>query len=448
MKQVLLIIPVLFIIFTGCSRVSDKSITPPSDTIPANNINVILIVGDDIGYEIPTCDGGESYSTPNLDYLANNGIRFTQCYASPLCSPSRISLLTGKYNFRNYYNWGILNTNQLTLANLFKNNGYKTCYAGKWQLDGGDASITKFGFENYIVWLPFVENSDDENTDSRYKTPVLYTHRKYIASATVKGKYGEDIFTDSIEHFISANKQNKFFIYYAMTLGHKPFCPSPDDPDYALWDGTNVNHSDTKYFPSMVNYMDKKIGQLTEYLKQNRLDKNTVIMFIGDNGTPPEITSRFNGELIPGGKGHTYTYGTHVPFIVYWPGKISPAVNNNLISLPDFFPTLAELTHISISNAFKPIDGISFYQQFFGNYSTARNSLYNYYHYDTTAPAARWVQDAQFKLYDSTINPYHTPGFYDMQNDIDELSPISYSYMSKSEQATQQNFQHVLDSLK
>ena len=132
--------------------------------------NVILIVGDDIGYEIPSCNGGQSYSTPNLDHMAANGMRFTQCYGSPYCAPSRTMLLTGKYSFRNYYTWGVLNTDQKTIGNMMKDNGYATLYSGKWQLDGGDASIKKFGFDKYAVFLPYRTDREDE-AGYRYKNP-------------------------------------------------------------------------------------------------------------------------------------------------------------------------------------------------------------------------------------------------------------------------------------
>lgn len=439
----------VIIVVSSCSR-ADKNVAtpnPPPDSIPANNINVILIVGDDIGYEIPTCDGGQSYLTPHLDSLAENGVRFTECYSSPLCSPSRISLLTGKYNFRNYFSWGILNTNQLTLGNLFQDNGYKTYYAGKWQLDGGASSIKKFGFDDYVVWQPFKLLWAQDG--SRYKGPLLYADGNYISAEALQNKYGDDVFSDSIENFISQNKQKPFFVYYAMALAHLPFSPTPDDADYAAWPSGNPNRSNTKYFPGMIKYMDKKIGALEDFLQQNKLDKNTIILFVGDNGTSTEITSQFDGENIEGGKGHTYTYGTHVPLIIFWPGKImAGSVDNSLVSLPDFLPTLADLTHISIPASFNPIDGVSFANQLFGDYSSARNFIFNYYHYDTSFVPVQWVQNAQFKLYGNSNNDYHAPGFYDLQDDIMEHTPISNAYLSIGERIVKQNFQHVLDSLK
>jgi len=444
----LLLIIVLWRLFTSCSH-DDNDFPSKAGSDSVNNVNVILIVGDDIGYEVLTCDGGESYSTPNLDTLAQNGMRFTECYSAPLCSPSRIMLLTGKYNFRNYYLWGVLNQNQVTIGNLLKNNGYKTYYAGKWQLGGGDASIRKFGFNNYLVWLPFVEK--ETIAGSRYKSPKLYRNGSFMPANILKNKYSEDVFTDSIKAFILNNKQKNFFVYYAMTLAHQPFSPTPDNNDYAGWDASKVNHSIPAYFPDMINYMDKKIGELVRFLKQNQLDKNTVIIYVGDNGTPSEIQSKFNGSMITGGKQTTTTYGTHVPLIFYWPETIAPGtVNNNLVSFPDFLPTLAALTHSTISGEFNPVDGISFYNELFGANVNTRSSVFCSFIRDTIEDKrpARWVQDTRYKLYDTLKNKYHAPGFYDMQNDIEELHPLSDDVLTQQQLAIKQNFRYVLDSLK
>ena len=423
--------------------------TQPHDSA---SLNVILIVGDDVGYEIPTCNGGQSYVTPNIDSMAANGMHFTQCYSAPECSPSRIMLLTGKYNFRNYTTWGHLNTNQLTIGNLLKNNGYKTYYSGKWQLDGGNASIKQFGFDDYVVWLPF-KMWPEAQAGSRYKSPVLYAAGNYISPALLQNKYADDVFTDSIQNFITKNTKNKFFVYYSMSLTHLPFSPTPDDPDFAGWDASDTKKSDTKYFPEMVNYMDKKIGQLLNFLKQEELDKNTVVIFVGDNGTPKSITSQFNGITIKGGKESTTTYGTHVPLIFYCPNRILPnTVNNNLVCFPDFLPTLAALTNSTVSNSFKPIDGISFYNQLFLNNTGARSSIFC--QFNPAIPGnvnnipARWVQNKRYKLYDTIPNVYHAPGFYDMQNDIEELNPLADSLLTPDQQITKQNFRHILDSLK
>jgi hypothetical protein len=119
--------------------------------------NIIFILSDDIGFKTLSVNGGKNYPTPNLDKMAKQGMNFKECHASPVCSPSRDMLLTGKYNFRNYGEWGVLDRSQKTIGNMFKDAGYKTACYGKWQLDGGDASIHAFGFDNYCVYIPFID---------------------------------------------------------------------------------------------------------------------------------------------------------------------------------------------------------------------------------------------------------------------------------------------------
>src|SRR6185295_1797504 len=242
--------------------------------------------------EIPTFNGGRSYSTPNLDKLAQDGMRFTQCRSSPLCSPSRFMLLTGKYNFRNYTTWGYMDQRQQTIGNMLKAAGYTTCYAGKWQLDGGDQSIHAFGFDKYSVWLPY-KICPEVTYGSRYKSARIYQEGSYLPDSIIKDEYSEDFNFNYLMNFIDSNKTKPFFAYYSMMLCHAAFSPTPDDPEYQAWP-INAYKSDPKFFPSMVKYMDKKIGELIDKLNSLGLEDNTIIFFIGDNGTQTEITSLFN----------------------------------------------------------------------------------------------------------------------------------------------------------
>lgn len=138
--------------------------------------NIVLILGDDIGYEIPTVNGGQSYATPNIDLMARAGMRFTQCYASPLCSPSRFMFLTGKYNFRNYTTWGIMDQSQRTFANMLSDAGYDTYVAGKWQVDGDDQSVRTFGFnQSYTIFEQFEDGTLDHDGDPNTNKAELTT---------------------------------------------------------------------------------------------------------------------------------------------------------------------------------------------------------------------------------------------------------------------------------
>src|SRR3954453_22516432 len=175
--------------------------------------NIIFILGDDIGFYTPTVNGGRSYNTPNLDTLARQGMNFWHCYSTPLCSPSRFMLLTGKYNFRNYTHWGVMDQSQRTIGNMFKDAGYKTACFGKWQLSGGEQSIRTFGFDNYCVFDATGNIGDDAGSTfrgSRYKNPNIYTNGNYVADSLTANKYGEDIFTDSVLNFITRNKSEPF----------------------------------------------------------------------------------------------------------------------------------------------------------------------------------------------------------------------------------------------
>ena len=227
----------VLLFFISCRKtVTQNEITGATkeSTLLTGKPNIIFIVADDFGFEIPTCNGGESYSTPTIDFLSENGMRFTQCYSLPMCSPSRVELITGKYNFRNYTVWVSLNTSEKTFANMLHHGGYTTCYAGKWQLDGGDSSIYKFGFDKYLVWHPFLNISEPIENKYRYKNPHLYQHSNFCCSQTA-GKYADDMFVDYIFRFIDSNLTKPFFVLYSTSLVHEPYGPTPDDPEFATW---------------------------------------------------------------------------------------------------------------------------------------------------------------------------------------------------------------------
>jgi arylsulfatase A len=130
--------------------------------------NIIFILGDDVGYKSLSCDGGNLYSTPNIDKLAKKGMRFTGCHATPLCSPSRFLLLTGKYNFRNYYQWGVMDAGEKTIGNMMRDAGYKTGFFGKEQLTGDGTALNAWGFDAYCVHR--IVNGD--KAGSPYKNPT------------------------------------------------------------------------------------------------------------------------------------------------------------------------------------------------------------------------------------------------------------------------------------
>lgn len=429
----------------SCEKNLKQTVTSSRGKLDASSINkpnIIFIVGDDIGYEIPTVDGGRTYSTPNINALAREGMRFTECRGAPLCSPSRFMLLTGKYNFRNYTEWGKMDLSQRTIGNMLKNAGYATCYGGKWQLDGGDVSIRNFGFEKYSVWLPF-KVCPEESESSRYKSSKIYQDGAYLPDSFTSNKYSEDIVSNYLFNFIDSNTSKPFFIYYSMILCHQPFCPTPADPEYDAW-VPESGISDAAYFPSMVKYMDKKIGMLINKLKKAGLDSNTVIFYIGDNGTPSKITSLFQDTSITGAKGSTVEYGMHVPLICKWPGQIAAGkINRDLIDFTDFLPTLAAVADIPVPE-YGLLDGNSFYPQLMGLAGLPRNQIFTYFNKRSTCSEkdhiSRYAQDKGYKLYE-------TGKFYHFKIDLNEIDPLQDSTLTPKQKQIKQDLQGILDSM-
>jgi arylsulfatase A len=414
--------------------------------------NIILILGDDIGYEVPGFTGGQSYSTPNIDRMAEQGLNFTRCFGSPMCAPSRFMLLTGKYNYRNYgeNSWGDLGLDQRTIANMLQSNGYATCAAGKWQFNHGDTGLKTFGFDKYCITDPFKVASEDNSATLRlYKNPTIFENGAYLPGDQMLGKYSEDIFLQYLFDFIDSTttKTTKpFFAYYAPNLCHKPFSPTPDDPEFASWDPYKRGEdADTVFFKSMLSYFDKNIGKLIAKLQESNLQKNTLILFVmGDNGTEDIISSQVRNHYIKGGKGHTYITGIHVPFVAYWPGQILPGKNGNIVDFVDFLPTIAAAADVSLPVTYGPLDGISFYDQLYGDKKNVRKYDYNWYDVNRFGsdgePAKVWAMDKDYKVYSNNT------GLIDYQNDFLEKHPILDTDQTDDEKTERATLQSVIDS--
>jgi arylsulfatase A len=419
-------------------KAAPRLVRPSSGDRP----NIILIMADDLGYECLGCDGGTSYKTPVLDELARTGMRFEHCYAQPLCTPSRVELMTGKYNFRNYTVFGSLDPKETTFGQVLKKSGYATYIAGKWQLYGGGAGTRpeQAGFDEYCLWQV-------KDRGSRYADPTVLengTLRKDI-----KSKYGPDIFCDFITHFIGRHESGPFFVYYPMALTHGPFEPTPDSKEWGqegdrAMRRTSKPRANRKFFADMVAYMDKMVGRITAKLDELGLRKNTLILFTGDNGTPRGITSKIGSATVEGGKGFTTDAGTHVPLIANWRGTIPAGkVCDDLVDFTDFFPTLAEAAGTELEPGVA-IDGHSFLPQLRGEKGRPRQWIYCYY--DPKMKARKWglkifARDKRYKL-------YQTGEFFDVQADPLEGRPIDASAAGPQAVAARARLQAVLDSMK
>ena len=397
--------------------------------VAAERPNIVLIMADDIGVEGIGCYGGTSYQTPSIDHLAKQGVRFKHAYAQPLCTNTRVQLMTGLYNNRNWRYFGILDPQAKTIGHYMQDAGYSTCIAGKWQLQSYDPpsypgshlrrgkgmKVTDAGFDEYSLFHSW----HTENKGSRFADPTFYENGKLIKE--LKGKYGPDHWVEFINDFIKRKKDDDkpFFVYYAKALPHRPFVPTPDSADWL--DKSADETEDTRHFPDMVEYMDKCVGRVIKQVDDLGLAKNTLVIFYSDNGTHRKITSQTKNGPVVGGKGRTTDAGTHVPLMVRWTGKIEHGINDNLVDSTDFLPTILEAAGQPVPQEAN-LDGISFYQQMFGESDRVRPWVFC--HYD---PRPGWDKDQFRKIRFARDKKYKLYGdgkLYDVPNDKLEQQPI------------------------
>ena len=388
----------------------------------AEKPNIVFIMADDMGIECLGSYGSATYETPNLDRLAENGVRFEHCYSTPLCTPSRVQIMTGKYGFHNYVDFGTLPLHQRTFANLLKDSGYATCIAGKWQLGGDDKTPGHFGFDQYCVsHLGGLEEKPDEEAKGRFAHPLIQQDGRYLPGDRIRDAYGPDVFSDYLLEFIDANQDRPFFAYYPMVLVHTPFVPTPDSPEWK--DPPQRDVKDSRHFAEMVRYADKLVGRIVERLEKLGLLEETLILFTGDNGTHVNVSSEMqNGSTIHGGKGTMSDAGTRVPLIASWKGAAARGlVSQDLVDFTDFLPTLLEAGG-ELDSISEGLDGRSFLPQIRGEKVDSRKWVFC--HYDPNVPfggfqlhAGRWARNQRFKLYEDGR-------FYDLANDPREQDDL------------------------
>lgn len=398
--------------------------------------NIILIMADDMGFECLGVNGSLSYQTPVLDKLAENGMRFTKCISQPVCTPSRVKIMTGKYNYRNYVDFGYLDKNEKTFGNMMKDAGYKTMIAGKWQLSGAKEKRegwddlerpNQFGFDEYCLWQLTKKGP-------RFANPYLEQNGKLLE--TTIDDYGPDIASDYILDFVERNKEEPFFVYYPMILVHSPFVPTPDSPE---WKNPETrSQRGTKFFADMVNYSDKIVGKIMSKLQELKIDDNTIVIFTGDNGTHTNITTQTKSGAYPGGKSSMLDNGTHVPMIIHWPaGKQKGVEINELIEFSDFMPTFAE----AAKTKSLPTDGQSFFKTLTGQAKPPRETAFVHYHPYTNKVRpkdGRFVRNLEYKL-------YHDGRFYFIPQDKWEKKPLKYSSLTSEQKKIHKKLNAEMD---
>ncbi len=429
--RILIFSILLFFFLSSCKdkKAVDKRIT---EELPIFNEkpNIVYILADDLGYGELGCYGQTKIHTPNIDALAKNGMKFTQHYSgSPVCAPSRYSLLTGLHTGHGYirgndewkergdvwnYEMAVNNSNlegQLpipdstyTLGKMLHSAGYKTALVGKWGLGAPNTGgvATKQGFDFFYgyncqrqahnlypkhlwknekkVWL----NNELVPPHSRLEEGVNPNKNESYARFSQK-EYAPALMLDEALEFMTRNKENPFFLYFASPLTHVPLQAPKEYVDryrkefgeeapYTGGDNYFPNQYPRATYAAMVTCLDNQVGQLVSQLKALKLYENTLIIFSSDNG--PTFNGGSNSIFFDSampfssekGKGKCFVYegGIRVPMIASWPGKIDPSTVNDHISAQwDIMSTLAEV--VSIKNEkIEAIDGISFLPSLLG----------------------------------------------------------------------------------
>lgn len=427
-----------------CAIVVSLSSLMSVPAVAGERPNVLLIMADDVGVEALGCYGGESYKTPRLDALAEGGMKFTHCYSMPVCHPTRITLMTGRYPFRTGNpRWGTFPTEeeQHNLGQVMKRAGYATAVAGKWQIclmknDPDHASRLGFDESCLFGW----------HEGARYHSPFIYQNGKLREG--LETRYGPDVYVDFLVDFMRRKKETPFFAYYPMALCHDVTDdlkdPVPFGPD-----------GDYDSFKTMVEAMDVRVGRLIDALDELGLRENTIVLFTTDNGSPvrsiysaevnPDpgrkdtylrvpIVSRQNGVDVPGGKGSLKNGGTLVPLIANWPGKVKPGqVANDLVDFSDFLPTVAELGQADLPAGIA-LDGHSLMSRIIDGQPSPRKWAF------VEHRGKHWVRDHRWKLYDNGR-------LFDVSRDRAEKTSLGEDDGNYEANAARRRLNAVLDPL-
>jgi arylsulfatase A-like enzyme len=416
----------------------------------SGRLNVVFILADDLGYEdIGVFNPKTFYETPNIDKLAEQGMRFTDGYAAcPVCSPTRASIMTGKYPVRtgitNYIggnragalqpaaNKDHLALEEVTIAEAMRDAGYKTFFAGKWHLGDGEYSPNQQGFGPGLQGsrqfyypessLPLPDMKDDPKTTDR-------------------------IVNEAVQ-FIEINKENPFLAYLPFQAVHNPIGARKDLVD--KYEEKKKSAPEDKWgkernskvrlvqnkavYAAMIEQMDSAIGRLMDALEKNGLSERTVVIFMSDNGGLATSEGHPTSNLpLRAGKGWPYEGGVREPLIIKVPGVTKPgSVCSTPVTSTDFYPTILELAGLPLMPE-QHIDGVSMLPLLKGGALDRGPIYWHYPHYGNQggAPCGA-VRDGDWKLIewyeDSSLE------LYNLKDDMGEMSNLAHENKAKVEE--------------
>lgn len=352
--------------FIACIQKNDKY-------LPSDKPNIIIIIADDLGWADVGYHGSE-VKTPNLDLLAETGVNFTQNYAMPTCTPTRVGLMTGKYPSR----YGILapaygeviDSGDPTLASILADNGYNTSIVGKWHLGSPPYTPLKYGFHTSYGYF---DGQIDPYTHE-YKNGEKSWHRN--DQLFDEEGHATDLITNEAIRIINKKHDSPFFLYVAYSVPHYPL-KEPEEWT-SVYDNLDLFTS-RKWFAGSITHMDNGIGKILHTLEKNKITENTIVLFISDNGgqfqwksdsgyhgeyanSPHEVLG--NNYPLRGWKGDVYEGGIRVPAILSWPGKLKAKRINVPVHIADWFPTLLNAIGYEKSLNTLTLDGLNMWDYF------------------------------------------------------------------------------------
>lgn len=405
--------------------------------------NIVFILADDLGWADLGCYGSQFYRTPNLNQMAREGTRFTQAYAAaPVCSPTRASILTGKYPARLHLtDWlpgrgdradqkldrPAMTTNlpngEVTLAEALKSAGYITAHIGKWHLGGRGSLPPDHGFDLNLA-------GDQAGTPVSYFPP--YRHGDAFLPGLERAppsEYLTDRLTIEAEKFIEANREKPFFLHLTHYAVHTPLMARTNLIS-KYRDATTAGSAQTNaVYAAMIESLDDSVGQVVRKLDALGLATNTLVVFTSDNGglarregpTPPSTSN----TPLRAGKGYLYEGGLRVPLLVRWPGVVlAGKVSDAVVTSLDFYPTLLELAGVRIPES-QIVDGVSLAELLQGTGALAKRTLYWHYpHYSNQGgkPGGA-IREGDLKLIESYENGYLE--LYNLKDDLGETNNLS-----------------------
>lgn len=420
--------------FMSCDSRNSNKKEKKAQNVKITKPNLIVIMADDLGYQDIGFNSCEDIPTPNIDRIADNGIKFTSGYTTyAVCSPSRAGFLTGRYSQRFGYernplyrpddpNMG-LTQDEKTIAESLSEVGYKCGIIGKWHQGSNPVHHPlNRGFDEFFGHLGgghqyfpeelIYEDSYAVSEESQsYRTWIMKNHGHVKTK-----KYLTDEFSDEALRFVEKYKDEPFFLYLAYNAPHAPLQAT----EKYLSRFENIEDPKRKTYAAMVSAVDDGVGMLLNKLEELNLEENTLIFFLSDNGGPEQHNGSDNGVLREG-KGSVYEGGFRVPFAMQWKGKITPGIYEKSVSSLDIFATISSLSG-SPTNPEKPLDGVNLIPFLTGENENSPHDAIYLRQYDSKRFA---VRKDDYKLV--TLENADIKELYNLNKDISEANNIADS---------------------